>query len=102
MSRDFQPGTDATAATERAAQAGLVAERWSPPTVFGRTFDSRGRPDLRADKQQRATLDAVFAKAQAEGFAAGQAQFNARNAQLQERIERFDAVLKILARPLNE
>jgi flagellar assembly protein FliH len=79
-----------------------TAERWAPPAVHGRTFDPRGRIDARGEKLQRAQVDAVFAKAQADGLAAGQAQFDARIAQLQERIDRFDAIMSLLSRPLNE
>ena len=79
-----------------------AAEVWAPPSVHGRTFGSQGERAERLDRKQRSAIDAVFAKAQADGFAAGKAQFDGQVAQLQERINRLDAMLQLQARPFAE
>jgi flagellar assembly protein FliH len=79
-----------------------AAELWAPPPVHGRTFGTQGERAERLDRNQRNALDAIFAKARAEGYAAGKAQFDAQVAQLQERIGRLDAMLQLQARPLAE
>src|SRR5262249_7118947 len=77
-------------------------ERWAPPAVHGRTFGAQGERAERLDRNQGSALDALFAKPQAEGFAAGQAQFDAQIAQLQDRINRLDMILQLQARPFAE
>jgi flagellar assembly protein FliH len=79
-----------------------TAEIWSPPAVHGRRVGSRGEQANSRDRKQRAELEAIYAKAQTDGFAFGQTQFDARNAQLQERIDRLDAMLQSIARPFAE
>jgi flagellar assembly protein FliH len=90
--------------SEASARASTDAahEVWAPPAVFGRTFGSQGERAERLDRQQRAVLDTIYAKAQADGFAAGQVQFDARIAQCEERIARLDAILQMLSRPLSD
>jgi flagellar assembly protein FliH len=80
----------------------IEAERWAPPEVYGRSFGSQGERAARLGRQDRETVDALFAKAQAEGFAAGKAQFDSQVAVLQDRIAKLDAALQTLARPLSE
>lgn len=80
--------------------AAAAPQRWTPPEVYGRAINSRGERETRLGKQDRAALDALFRKAEADGYAAGKAQFDALNAELTERIARFDATLQLLARPL--
>jgi flagellar assembly protein FliH len=79
-----------------------TAEVWEPPPVHGRTFGTLGERAERLDRKQRSALDALYAKAQEEGYAAGKAQFDAQLAQLQERINRLDALLQFQARPFAE
>jgi len=77
-------------------------ERWSPPPVYGRTVGASGERPERLDRNQRNTLDAIYAKAQAEGFAAGKAQYDTQLQELQARISRFDTMLQLQARPFTE
>ncbi len=78
----------------------VAAQRWAPPEVYGRSFSSQGERAARPGRQDREAIDALYRKAEAEGFAAGKAQFEAQTAQLVERIARLDAMLQLLARPL--
>jgi flagellar assembly protein FliH len=76
---------------------------WSLPTVHGPLVNrSRDDQEADADRQRRTAQDAAYAKGRGEGFAAGHAEFEARIAALDVRIERFDSILKMLARPLDE
>jgi flagellar assembly protein FliH len=79
-----------------------TTQLWAPPEVYGRSIGSQGERPARLGRQDRETVDALFAKSQAEGFAAGKAQFDAQVASLQERVARLDATLQVLARPLAE
>lgn len=79
-----------------------AAQKWAPPEVYGRSFGSNGERAARPGRQDREAIDALYRKAEAEGHAAGKAQFEAQTAQLVERIARLDATLQSLARPLSE
>ena len=76
-----------------------ASERWTPPAVQGKSWNAK-RDQGPLDRQQRAAVDEVFAKAHAEGLAAGRAEFDARNAELAARIARFDGILGLLSQPL--
>lgn len=79
-----------------------AAQKWAPPEVYGRSFGSHGEKAARLGRSDREAIDALYKKAEAQGLAAGKAQFEAQTAQLQERISRLDAALQTLARPLAE
>jgi len=73
------------------------AERWLPPSVDGPSFArrERGRESSRQERE-------AFEQAQAAGYAAGLAQFEARNADLALHVQRLDSILNTLSRPLAE
>jgi flagellar assembly protein FliH len=79
-----------------------VAQLWAPPEVYGRSFGSHGERAARLGRQDREAVDALYRKAEADGIAAGKAQFDAQTVQLQERVARLDAMLQVLSRPLSE
>ncbi|MBC7984848.1 MAG: flagellar assembly protein FliH [Candidatus Obscuribacterales bacterium] len=77
----------------------LVAERWSPPAVEGPAFSGRRE---RGGKEQSRQERAIHEQARAAGYAAGIAEFQARNADLALRVKRLDDILNLLSRPLTE
>jgi len=84
--------------SERTGGSARLVERWSPPKVEGTHLGRR---------QERATgATGATAAQQAEtagyaaGLARGQAEVQARLAELAARIERFDALVRQLADPL--
>jgi flagellar assembly protein FliH len=91
-------------ATEQAMinEETATAQKWAAPEVYGRSFGSHGERAARPGRQDREAIDALYRKAEAEGFAAGKAQFEAQTAQLNERIARLDATLQTLAKPLTD
>jgi flagellar assembly protein FliH len=80
----------------------VAAQRWAPPAVQGQAWDAQRGGSGVFDKQERAAIDAAHAKAHAEGYAAGRAEFDARNADLNASIARIGAIANLLSRPLNE
>lgn len=79
-----------------------VAERWSPPTVHGPSVSVRRDQRKEASRVDRAAQDEAFAQGKAEGVAAGLAEYEARNAEVVARVQRLDAMLNVLSRPLAE
>jgi flagellar assembly protein FliH len=74
------------------------AQRWSPPPVDGPAYGSRRERNKEPTKPER---DA-FEEARAQGYAAGMAEFESRNAELAMYVQRLDSVLAVLARPLSD
>ena len=88
---------------ERGQTAAAVAERWNAPAVQGPAVSVRRERDGKEQsRQERAAWDQAYAKGEAAGMAAGQAQFEARNAELAARIQRLDSILAVLSKPLAE
>jgi flagellar assembly protein FliH len=80
-----------------------VAERWAPPPVEGPLARPRELIDAAdLNRKQRATLEEHYANAKAAGAIAGRAEFEARTAELNARIARFDSILNVLGKPLAE
>jgi flagellar assembly protein FliH len=78
-----------------------IAELWSAPSVQGPAVSVR-RDRAQESRQERLAYEQAFAKGEAAGVAAGQARFDSQNAELQNRIQRLDAMLTLLARPIGE
>jgi flagellar assembly protein FliH len=78
-------------------------ERWRLPAVEGPII-GRTREDRRAAAEESARL--ALEQAQARGYEAGmaraRAETSARLAALEERVQRLDAALHLLARPLEQ
>ncbi len=81
-----------------AAAANAVAERWSLPAVDGPIIGSR-RPGPSAEAQARAR-EAEHARGYETGLAAARAELAQQIAEAQARVQRLDALLAQLARPL--
>jgi flagellar assembly protein FliH len=79
----------------------LSAERWAAPMVQGPSVSVR-RQRPQESRQERAAYEQALAKGEAAGIAAGQARFEAQNAELNARIQRLDAMMSVLSRPLAE
>jgi len=79
----------------------VAAERWAPPAVQGKTWDAQ-RPHGALGKPQRAAVDVALADGRSAGYAAGLAEFEVRNAELDARIARLDGILSLLSRPLTD
>jgi len=79
-----------------------VAELWSPPLVDGPAVSVRREPRKEASRAERQAHDEAFAQGRAEGAAAGRAEFEARNAELAQRVQRLDAMMSVLSKPLAE
>jgi len=76
--------------------ANAAAQKWTPPPVNGPAFAPRRERNKEPTKQERD----VFEDARAQGYAAGMAEFEARNADVSMYIQRLDNVLNLLAKPL--
>ncbi len=77
----------------------MATLRWAPPAVQGKTWNAQ-REHGALDNRQRAAIEELYAKAHADGFAEGRAEFEVRNAELAARIARFDSILGLLSQPL--
>jgi len=77
-------------------------ERWLPPSVHGPAVSVRRDQRKEASRAERQAHDEAFAQGKAEGIAAGRAEFEARNADLTTRVQRLDAILNVLSKPLSE
>jgi flagellar assembly protein FliH len=89
------PAAAATAA--KAAAAVEAIQRWSMPAVEGPIVGRRV-----TEAEQRNAERANYARGYQEGLAAAQAEVNKRVAELQARVQRLDAILKMMARPLED
>jgi len=78
------------------------AERWSPPLVHGPAVSVRRDQRKEASRAERQAHDEAFALGKAEGMAAGRAEFDARNADLALRLQKLDAILNVLSKPLSD
>ena len=81
----------------------MVADRWAPPAVQGPLAKQRKTllPD-ELSRKERATLEEYYARAQAEGLAAGRAEFDARTQELSAQIARLQSILSVLSKPIGE
>lgn len=82
--------------------------RYELPSISGLAVQGRraGKTVQELEDLEQRTYDEAFAKGQEEGRAAGLAaverEIRPQLQQLQQRIERFDAIMNSLARPLHE
>lgn len=82
-----------------AAAAAQAAERWSIPAVEGPIVGQRR--DAREETQQaRREREAERARGYEAGLAAGTAEQQRLTAELQARVQRLDAILDALAKPM--
>lgn len=86
------------------ATAAATIERWRPPQVDGPIIGS-SREDRRAAASEE-SLRLALEEAEGRGYEAGMARARAetgtRLAALEERVQRLDAVLHVIARPLEQ
>jgi flagellar assembly protein FliH len=88
----------------RSPQAAVTVERWRLPEVDGPII-GRSREDRRAavaEESARLALKEAEARGYEAGMARARAETGARLAALQERVQRLDAALHLLARPLEQ
>jgi flagellar assembly protein FliH len=85
--------------SEVPARPAVAVERWSAPVVEGPIIGRRN--DGRAEIDKSAAQSSHSRGYQA-GLAAAQAEVQARVRELDTRIARLDAILKLLSRPLEE
>jgi flagellar assembly protein FliH len=78
--------------------ANASAQKWSPPPVNGPAFAPRRERNKEPTRQERD----VFEEARQAGYAAGLAEFEARNADVSMHVQRFDNILNMLTKPLAE
>jgi flagellar assembly protein FliH len=89
--------SDKAAAAAKAAAAIEAIQRWSMPSVEGPIVGRR-----MSEKEMHAAERANHVRGYEEGLAAAQAETNKRIGELNARIARLDAILKMLSRPLEE
>jgi flagellar assembly protein FliH len=80
-----------------------AAERWAAPAVQGPLAKPKSLVaacDL--PRKEKLALEDHYARAKAEGAAAGRAEFEARTAELNSRIGRLNSMLNVLTKPLDE
>jgi flagellar assembly protein FliH len=82
-----------------AAAAAAAAERWSLPAVEGPIVGGR-RPQSTSPEQAARALEAERIRGYEAGLAAGRAEIERLQAELDARVKRLDSVLALLARPL--
>jgi flagellar assembly protein FliH len=78
------------------------AELWSPPSVHGPSVSVRRDQRKENSRIEREAHDEAFAQGKAAGMAAGLAEYESRNADLASRLQRLDAILNVLSKPLSE
>jgi flagellar assembly protein FliH len=89
MSDGFTPATIA------------AAERWAAPAVHGHLAKPKAlvaASDL--PRKEKLALEEHYARARAEGAAAGRSEFEARTAELNASIGRLNSMLNVLSKPL--
>ncbi len=90
--------------TPRHSAASATVERWPLPAVegpiIGRPREDRSR--AAAEESLRRAAEQADARGYEAGMARARAQTSAQLAALDERIKRLDAVLHVLARPLEQ
>jgi len=74
-----------------------LAQRWAMPSIDGPIVGRRV-----TEAEQRNAERANYARGYEEGLAAAQAEVNKRVADLNARVARLDAILKMMTRPLEE
>lgn len=89
--------SDKAAAAAKAAAAVEAIKRWSMPSVEGPIVGRRV-----TEAEQRNAERANYAKGYQEGLAAAQAEVNKKVAELNARVQRLDAILKMMSRPLED
>ncbi|HEU4623168.1 MAG TPA: flagellar assembly protein FliH [Steroidobacteraceae bacterium] len=89
--------SDKAFAAAKAAAAVDAIKRWSLPSVEGPIIGRRV-----TEAEQRAAERANYEKGYQEGLAAAQAEVNKRIAELNARVQRLDAILKMMSRPLED
>lgn len=88
----------------RRAPAAASVERWRPPEVDGPIIGG-SREDRRAaaaEESVRLALKQAETRGYEAGMARARAETSTRLAALEERVQRLDAVLRLLARPLEQ
>src|SRR5262249_54456504 len=89
--------SDKAAAAAKAQAAIEAIQRWAMPNVDGPIVGRR-----LTEKEARETEKANHARGYEQGLAAAQAEMTRRMGELNSRIARLDAILKLLSRPLED
>jgi flagellar assembly protein FliH len=78
--------------------------RWDLPSISGMPVQGRraGKTVGELEEVERRAHEEAYAKGRAEGLAAAEREMRPQLQQLQARIERFDAIMETLARPLQQ
>ena len=78
--------------------------RWDLPSITGLPIQARrgGKTVQELEAVEHRAYEEAFAKGRAEGLAAAEREMRPQLQQLQTRIERFDAILAVLAQPLQQ
>lgn len=83
----------------------MTASRYELPSISGLAVQGRkpaGKTVQELEDLEQRTYDEAFAKGRAEGLAAAEREMRPHLQQLQARVERLDAIMGALARPLQE
>lgn len=82
----------------------MTASRYELPSISGMAVQARraGKTVQELEDVERRAYEEAYAKGRAEGFASAEREMRPQLQQLQTRIERLDAIIGMLARPLQE
>lgn len=82
----------------------MTASRYELPSISGAAVQARraGKTVQELEDVERRAYEEAYAKGRAEGLASVEREMRPQLQQLQARIERLDAVINTLARPLQE
>jgi flagellar assembly protein FliH len=81
-----------------------LTPRWQLPAVTGPLFSSQGRASTLAEiaREQGDPYARGFARGHAEGLARAATELEQRERELQQRVAQWDAIMRSLARPLEQ
>ena len=82
----------------------MTAARYELPSISGLAIQGRraGKTVGELEEVERRAYEEAFEKGRAEGLAAAEKEMRPQLQQLQERIERFDGIVGMLAQPLQQ
>lgn len=91
------------AVIDAGGSAATSASAWLPPSVDGPRANRRQRPTIgELDDIEKIAWEEGYAKGEAAGRAAADAEYQRRAGELDQRARQFDAVLNALAQPLQQ
>ena len=82
----------------------MTASRYELPSISGMAVQARraGKTVQELEDVERRAYEEAYAKGRAEGLASAEQEMRPQLQQLQARVERLDAIIGTLARPLHE